>query len=95
VYVENQLVAAVKARVHAYQLQDLKCVKCQQIKVGHVAGSCKCAGKFVVTQDPAAMARWLRIFQSIARWHSFELLDDTVSWLLQHTVTQEKASVFA
>ena len=34
VYIENQLVNIVKQQVHAYQLQDLKCVKCKQIESG-------------------------------------------------------------
>ena len=34
VYIENQPVNIVKQLAHAYQLQDLKCVKCKQIESG-------------------------------------------------------------
>lgn len=83
-YIENQLVQIVKQRVHTYQLQDLKCTKCKQVKIGHMAGQCKCGGGFVVTIAPKEIRKWLNVFRNIAEWHNFDMLGDTVSWLLEY-----------
>lgn len=81
--IEHALLQVVRQRAHTFQLQDLSCVKCKQVKRGHAAGQCQCAGAFVATQPPAAMRQGLRVFGNIARWHGFDMLQENVDWLLQ------------
>lgn len=68
--------------MHAFQLQDLKCKKCRQPKVGHMAGQCECGGSFGTTTSPAELRLGLKVFQNIAKWHDLTMLEDTVDWLL-------------
>ncbi|KAK3232982.1 hypothetical protein CYMTET_56694, partial [Cymbomonas tetramitiformis] len=81
--IESRLMQIVRKRVHAYQLQDLKCAKCRQVKAGHVATQCVCGGSFKCTQTAEDLEQGLRVFQHVAQWHDFEWLGETMSWLLK------------
>jgi len=73
----------VRQRAHTFQLQDLSCVKCKQVKRGHAAAQCQCAGDFAAAQAPGSMRQGLRVFSNIAQWHGFEMLQESVDWLLE------------
>ena len=46
-YIESLLVDQVQRGLTAYQLQDLECVKCRQVKADSVSLRCdQCTGKF-------------------------------------------------
>jgi DNA polymerase epsilon subunit 1 len=81
--IEHTLVQVVRQRAHTFQLQDLACVKCKQVKRGHAAAQCQCAGAFRVSDAPTTARHGLRVFHNIADWHGFEMLGETVDWLLQ------------
>ncbi|KAK9830879.1 hypothetical protein WJX81_001263 [Elliptochloris bilobata] len=82
--VEAQLLAVVRSRTRAYQTQDLRCLKCKQVGRGHLRRCCdQCGGELACTQSPAGHAAGLAVFRGIARFHGFELLAETVEWLLE------------
>ncbi|RUS33948.1 DNA directed, epsilon, isoform CRA_a [Jimgerdemannia flammicorona] len=66
-FIEETLVAEVERRAMAYQLQDLKCRKCAQIKVVNLANQCKCSGEFVTTQTKTEFVKKMRIFMNVAK----------------------------
>ena len=43
---ENGLLQIVRQRERLYHLQDLVCLKCNQVKAAHLAEHCACAGSF-------------------------------------------------
>ncbi|GBG71097.1 hypothetical protein CBR_g8396 [Chara braunii] len=82
-WIENALLQVVRQRARLYQLQDLKCQRCRQVKADRLAEQCKCAGPFCCTESPLEFRQRLRVFLNIARYHGFILLQEAVEWLLE------------
>ena len=82
---EARLVQLVQRRCLAYQLQDLQCDKCRQVKTHNLTHICpKCAGPFVPRQPPAALRQALQTFRSIAQHQQMPWLLETVDKLLKN-----------
>ena len=78
---EAQLVQHVRARALAYQLQDLQCTRDKRVKVGHLAETCACGGRFACRVAPERHGATLRLFANIAAFHDMPVLGDVVAWL--------------
>ncbi|KAF3455292.1 hypothetical protein FNV43_RR05740 [Rhamnella rubrinervis] len=48
---ENALLQIVRQRERLYQLQDLVCLRCKQVKASHLAEQCACAGSYRCKED--------------------------------------------
>ncbi|WP_214675835.1 hypothetical protein, partial [Escherichia coli] len=79
-WIEMKLCEEVNARVRKQQTQDLKCKRCQRIKVGHVQNRCPCGGLFDTTSKPGELKEGLRVFRNVAKWHEFDVLADVVQF---------------
>ncbi|KAH6814720.1 DNA polymerase epsilon catalytic subunit [Perilla frutescens var. frutescens] len=81
--VENALLQIIRQRERLYHLQDLVCLKCNQIKAAHLAEHCSCAGSFVCKEDSSEFRSKMQTFQNVAVDQKFHLLQESVSWILQ------------
>ncbi|KAL8542730.1 hypothetical protein ACS0TY_003567 [Phlomoides rotata] len=80
---ENALLQIVRQRERLYHLQDLVCLKCNQIKAAHLAQHCPCAGSFACTQHSSDFRGKMEIFHNVAIDQKFQLLQECVSWILE------------
>jgi DNA polymerase epsilon subunit 1 len=81
--IETRLVALVKRRSHAYQLQDVQCAKCRLVKSKNIAPFCtKCAGPFALRTSRDGFLSNLRTFANVAAYHEMPLLAETTDFLL-------------
>lgn len=84
--IEGRLVGVVAGLERGYQLQDLACGRCRQVAASHLRAQCEmCSGALVNTVTPAQMAAHVRVFRSIALYHSFALLLHTVDLILDNS----------
>ena len=81
--IENALLQIIRQRERLYHLQDLVCLKCNQIKAAHLAEHCSSAGSFVCREDSAEFCNKMQTFQNVAVDQKFQLLQESVSWILQ------------
>lgn len=82
--IESRLVSILENKIMRYQLQDLQCNRCKQIKAETMDSICKnCSGKFKNTVEREELQTSLITFSNIAKAHEFEWLQDTVSFYLQ------------
>jgi DNA polymerase epsilon subunit 1 len=82
--IEQRLIDIVRKRSVAFQTQDLVCEKCQQVKADNMLSTCtNCSAAFRLKQDADSFKRGLSVFSSIAKYHDFKFLQDTVDWILQ------------
>ena len=71
-------------RVRDYQLQDLECVRCKQVSSGHLRATCSlCSGDLRPSLPPSEFRKKLVVFQNMAEFHGFELLEQSAAWLLE------------
>lgn len=79
--VEDRLVAAMGAMVAAYQSADLRCVKCNLVKVGAMAPRCECSGALRPVVGAAALRHSLRACAAAARFHGMAVAEGHASAL--------------
>lgn len=82
-WIENALIQIIRQRERLYQVQDLTCSKCHQVKASHLADQCNCAGSFLCTESPSEFVSKIQVFLNIAVYHQFQLLRECVSWILE------------
>lgn len=80
---ENALLQIVRQRERLYHLQDLVCLKCNQVKAAHLAEHCSCAGSFRCKEDVSEFRNKMQLFLNIARDQKFQLLEECTSWILE------------
>ncbi|CAI7838422.1 unnamed protein product, partial [Closterium sp. NIES-53] len=81
-WIENALLEVMRHRVRSYQLQDLVCNKCRQVKSARAALHCTCAGTFRCSQQAEQLREGLLVLHSVASTHGFPLLLECLQWLL-------------
>lgn len=79
---ENSLLQIVRQRERLYHLQDLKCLRCKQVKAAHLAEQCACAGSFRCKEEVSEFNSKMQIFLKTAVSQKFELLQECTSWIL-------------
>ncbi|KAI3971229.1 hypothetical protein MKX01_021996 [Papaver californicum] len=80
---ENALLQIVRQRERLYHIQDLVCLKCNQVKAAHLAEQCKCAGAFKCKEDASEYHSKMQVFLNIAVRQNFQLLQESISWILE------------
>ena len=71
----------VQRRALAYQLQDVECAKCRQVKVKNLAPYChKCAGPFALRIKKESVVESLRSFNNIAHYHEMPWLAEIAAF---------------
>ncbi|XP_058067456.1 DNA polymerase epsilon catalytic subunit A-like isoform X2 [Magnolia sinica] len=80
---ENALLQIVRQRERLYHLQDLVCLKCNQVKAAHLAEQCGCAGSFRCKEDVDEFLTKMQVFLNIAVYQKFQLLQECASWILE------------
>ncbi|KAJ5439457.1 DNA polymerase epsilon catalytic subunit A [Penicillium daleae] len=79
---EEILIGQVHGLVVEWQTQDLKCSKCNTLKVSEFMEHCSCSGKWATTVDLKETEKKLRVLQSAAKFHSLQLLEGVVEEVL-------------
>eukprot|EP01117_Protostelium_nocturnum_P018117 TRINITY_DN7510_c0_g1_i3.p1 TRINITY_DN7510_c0_g1~~TRINITY_DN7510_c0_g1_i3.p1 ORF type:complete len:2083 (+),score=451.15 TRINITY_DN7510_c0_g1_i3:185-6433(+) len=75
--IESRLVEILQKKSVSYQIQDLVCQKCRQVKAENISNSCsQCAGKLVCKSSFEDLEKILIAFSNIAKHHQFEWLQE-------------------
>jgi len=82
--IEGRLVEILQKKTLNYQLQDLICEKCKQVKDSNCVNSCSVCknGKFVCKISPETFKQSIVVFRNIASYHKMEWLGETIQFLL-------------
>jgi hypothetical protein len=80
---ENALLQIARQRERQYHLQDLVCVRCNQVKAAHLAEQCACAGSFKCKEDATEFRKKMQVIFNIASRQKFQLLQECTSWMLE------------
>jgi DNA polymerase epsilon subunit 1 len=79
---EEVMIGQVQGLIVEWQTQDLKCSKCKTLKMSEFSEHCSCSGTWASTIDRKEMEKKLRVLQSVAKFHSLQLLTDVVEGVL-------------
>lgn len=80
--IELSLLRDAQKLVVAYQVQDVQCRKCKLVKRDNMSMHCSCSGaQYELAMDSKAFYRTIRAMKSVASFHNFELLSQTIDWI--------------
>jgi len=79
---EETLVEILEKKSIAYQLQDLKCLKCGMVKFDRIKKLCSCSGKFALGQSRTEFLTLVRTLRNLSVFHDLPFLHDMASWIL-------------
>ncbi|KAG8873642.1 DNA polymerase epsilon catalytic subunit [Tulasnella sp. 332] len=74
--VEAMLIDVARRLVTTYQMQDMKCTKCKQIKSDNLSMHCNCSGAYTLTVPKTDVQRKLKTIVNVAKYHNLSLLLD-------------------
>ena len=87
--IELDLMRSAQKMYTAYQVQDLKCMRCRMVKRDNMSTHCNCSGSpFQLSMSHGDFRKHLHALESVARFHGFQFLSETVSWMYECTSTQ-------
>lgn len=76
------MIDAVMRQITAYQLQDLRCQRCKNVKAGHLHLICECSGPYSTAETRAEFIRRLNITRGVAEYYGLDLLADAANFAL-------------
>lgn len=80
--IELDLIRTAQKLYSAYQVQDLICKRCNMVKRENMTLHCNCSGSpFELSVDRPMLHKQLHALRSVADFHKFEFLLETVTWM--------------
>jgi DNA polymerase epsilon subunit 1 len=76
--VEGSLVQRVNNLSMAFQLQDLQCGKCKQVRADPMRETCACSGPWAFTESLPAHKHKLQPFLNVSKFYKLAYLQETV-----------------
>ena len=73
----------MQERSLAYQLQDLVCSKCGEMKADSTSLYCSCSGAWTCVQSAKSCQDALLPYLNASKFHGFKWLHETVQWAIQ------------
>ena len=75
---QERMVVQMQALITTYQLQDLKCSRCKQVRGNELSEHCVCSGEWVASIGMMEMRRKLGVFKSVAEFYRLDMLKGAV-----------------
>jgi len=80
--IEDRLLEIVQTKAMAFQLQDLVCTKCRNLKGDNISNKCHCGGEYKLYIDYDEFMVQLTTFKHIAKYYNMKLLDEIINNIL-------------
>lgn len=80
--IENLLLETISRKFLAYNLQDLLCKKCSEIKLENLIKICKCAGEYQEVSPKGDLIKLLNTFHSLSTTFQMPALCETTKHIL-------------
>lgn len=82
--IEQRLIDSLNRKMMSYMLQDLKCIRCKQIKQDNIMEYCSCAGSYEPLIPKVEILTLIQTFETVAKDYNMHLLKDHTECLLKH-----------
>lgn len=82
--IEKRLIDSLNRKFMSYTLQDLQCVRCQEIKQDNIMAYCSCAGSYKTLIQPEEIKSLVKTFNVVADDYSMVLLKEYTDSLLNN-----------
>ena len=79
---QERMVVGLQSLFTAYQLQDLKCSRCRQVRGDELSEHCGCSGEWVGSIGMMEMRKKLSVIKSVAEFYRLDMLRGAVEEVL-------------
>uniref|UniRef100_T1GHV1 DNA polymerase epsilon catalytic subunit n=1 Tax=Megaselia scalaris TaxID=36166 RepID=T1GHV1_MEGSC len=92
--IENKMIDIALRKIMTYNLQDLKCVRCKEIKRENLSLYCPCSGQFESLIQASDIESMLKTFLNVAENHKMNLLQEISGNTLLRNIILNELEVF-
>ncbi|KAF4531720.1 hypothetical protein B566_EDAN008933 [Ephemera danica] len=78
--IEYLVLETFNRRVMSYNLQDLQCSRCQQVKMENMPLRCSCAAPFRTQMDSKQLTQFMVTLANVAECFNMPMLAETIHW---------------
>lgn len=82
--IERRLIDALNRKLMSYNLQDLQCDRCKEIKQDNIMQYCQCAGRYSCLIKPSEIQALIHTFNNVADSYSMVLLKEYTDTLINN-----------
>lgn len=82
--IEQRLIDSLNRKMMSYMLQDLKCVRCKQIKQDNIMEYCSCAGSYEPLITKSEIHGLIKTFEIVSAEYNMQLLKNHTEMLLNN-----------
>ncbi|KAK9478531.1 hypothetical protein V1514DRAFT_330928 [Lipomyces japonicus] len=76
--IEERMISDVQTLVTKFQVQDLRCAKCKQIRGSNLSAHCACSGAWELTMPADEIRRALVVYNRISEYYGLRMLHGMV-----------------
>lgn len=80
--IEARLIEELKKKVIGWNLQDVVCMRCNQVRHGDMGHLCECAGRFKCIENGKDLQTYFRTIRQLAAFYKMNHLSSTMDWIL-------------
>lgn len=82
--IEKRLIDSLNRKLMSYNLQDLQCMRCKEIKQDNIMQYCQCAGSYTTLIKPNEIQSLIKTFNHVADNYSMVLLKEYTDTLINN-----------
>lgn len=82
--IEVRLIDVINRKLMSYILQDMRCVRCKQIKQDNISEYCSCAGAFETLITQSETVSLIKTFNTVAEDYNLVLLKEHTDSMLNN-----------
>lgn len=75
---QEHLVQNMTIEIENYMIQDLKCSKCQKIKIDNMSKNCTCSGAWTTTIPAVDVENKLKVYEQVGQFYEYQFLLDVL-----------------
>ncbi|KAJ8101542.1 hypothetical protein POJ06DRAFT_195900 [Lipomyces tetrasporus] len=80
--IEERMISDVQTLTTKYQMQDLRCSKCKQIRADNLSEHCSCSGAWELTMTADDVRKKFDVYGRIAQFYGLRMLDNLMAHIL-------------
>lgn len=91
--IERRLIDLVRKKIISWNIQDVACIRCNEVRVRDISSLCECSGKFACMESGRDYQDFFRTVRHLAKFYKMSVLMSTVDWMLGTVGTRRTPAI--
>ncbi|KAK9460210.1 uncharacterized protein V1516DRAFT_679244 [Lipomyces oligophaga] len=80
--IEEQMLGNLQAMLISFQLQDIRCGKCRQMKSDYLSEHCPCSGEWELSISKKELIQKLQIYTKVGQYYGLQMVNNMISGIV-------------